>query len=430
MENKESRKGFYIGISILIALTLWIFVDIYGSPDGTARTTEIEVEDVPVEYVGESVIADRGLMLVDEGTNAAVTLKLKGTRWNVSTLDRSQLRVRADLSDITSTGTKSITYRIIFPNRKYESLLEETAPSVVTVQVDELYSKTVDIHCEIQGKVAAGRTAGELQMSATSMEIRGQKEVVDAVSYAKVVLWLDNAAGTVTEDLKYLFYDENDALVSSSGIHADMETIRVVLPVNVTKELRLDMEFLETAGARVKNLDYKIQPSTITVTGDAALLENIETIVLDQFDLSSLETSTTEFHHSYAIVVPEGCENLSGVTRATLDISFIDMVSKTVEATQFHSENVPAGKEIKFLAESLPIRIFGKTEDVQAVTSENIRVRVDLSNFTLASGSYTLPAIVEIDTDGDIGISGTYQLRLTISDIPTEDEPAIPEEET
>lgn len=48
------------------------------------------------------------------------------------------------------------------------------------------------------------------------------------------------------------------------------------------------------------------------VSGDASVLNDMDSIVLDSFDLLSVTTESTS--HSYAILVPDGCENLSGVT--------------------------------------------------------------------------------------------------------------------
>ena len=96
----------------------------------------------------------------------------------------------------------------------------------------------------------------------------------------------------------------------------------MTLPVYVTRELMLTMDFRESAGARMSNVTWRIEPETILVSGPAEVLNNMDSIVLDEFDLASLGSTT---NYSYAIPIPEGCENLSGVTRATLRISFNDL---------------------------------------------------------------------------------------------------------
>ena len=67
---------------------------------------------------------------------------------------------------------------------------------------------------------------------------------------------------------------------------------------------------------------WAIKPESVVVSGDASVLNDMDSIVLDSFDLLSVTTESTS--HSYAILVPDGCENLSGVTRATLEIGYPD----------------------------------------------------------------------------------------------------------
>ena len=79
-------------------------------------------------------------------------------------------------------------------------------------------------------------------------------------------------------------------------------------------------------------------------------------------------------------------------------------------------------KTVTVLSDSVPVRIFGTSEDVAAVTGENITVVIDLSDYTGAAGTYTVPAYVDIMANGDIGVSGTYELQIKISEeLPSED---------
>ena len=299
---------------------------------------------------------------------------------------------------------------------------------MATVNIGELYHWEVEVRCERVGTVARGYSAGELQLSPSVVEIRGQQEDIDPVSYVKVVLNYDNATSTVTEDLEFQYYDENDQLLSGEGIHPTVDTITATLPVNVTKELTLTMDFLESPGARLRNVEYNIEPRSILVSGDADLLRDVETIVLDEFDLASLDDNT---RYSYTIPLPEGCENLSGVTKATLTISFKDMKSVPLTTTRIQCENVPAGKTASILTEQLTVIIFGTSADVDAVTGDDLIAVADLTDFGSAAGTYTVPVTIRSD-QGDLGISGTYQIRVTLRDgqeeTPDQEEP--PEEET
>ena len=104
--------------------------------------------------------------------------------------------------------------------------------------------------------------------------------------------------------------------------------------------------------------------------------------------------------------IPDGCENLSGVTWAELKVSFVDMITASLPAVSFVCENVPEGKHAEVLTEELMVSIFGTSADVTAVSSEDILVVADLSGFSAAAGNYTVSARVLVETSGDVGVSG------------------------
>lgn len=430
MERKkmDKQKIIFLVLSCLVAVTLWIFVDVTGG-----ESVEIEIKDIPIEYLyGDTVLAQRGLMLLEEGTTQTVDVKLTATRWNSTSLDRSAVRATVDLTDVTEIGTQRLTISIFYNSEAEGITKKSTTPTMATVNIGELYHKEVEVRCERVGTVAEGYSAGELQLSPSVVEIRGQQEDIDPVSYVKVVLQYEEATATITEDLEFQYYDANDQLLSGEGIHASVDTITATLPINVTKELQLTMNFIESPGARLQNTDWDIEPSSILVSGDAELLRDVESIVLDDFELAALDSNT---RYSYTIPLPEGCENLSGVTKATLTISFQDMKSAPVATTNIRCENVPEGKSASILTEQLTVVVFGTSADVDAVTGEDLEAVADLTDFGSAAGTYTVPVTIR-STKGDLGISGTYQIRVTLregeAEEPTEPETPSdqPEEET
>ena len=424
------RNALYIVLSILVAAAIWLFVDQISGPNGGPTTCTREITDIPIEYLNESILEDRGLMLVEEGTDTSLDLTVEGTRWLIANLDRSDIRVTVNLKDVERAGVQSINYSVNYTDRRFQNYAitnKDVSIYNATVNISELYSREVEVRCELVGNVAEGYSAGQVQLSQTSLEIQGQAEDIDAVSYAKVTFDIgEDAKETVSQSLTYQFYDKNGHVLDSSGIHSDVDTIQATLPVFVTKELRLEMDFIESPGARKQNVAYEIKPGTITVSGDASKLKDVDTIILDQFDLLSLLDGGSSTHH-YPITVPEGCQNLSGVTRATLEISFKDMASGTVATQQFRYENLPDGKAVDILTAEMAVIVFGTSEDVSALTGEDITVVADLSDFGSAFGTYTVPARIENTSGKDIGISGSYEVQVTIREPGSVDE-EVPEE--
>lgn len=415
--DRQLRNALYLVLAVAIAIGIWYYVDESGG-----RTVYQTVTDVPIEYTGQSALADNGLMLVegeDSGTDAAVDYTFKGTRRHIVQMDRSKVRVTADLSGVTSPGLQTVQFKLTYTDRKFTSnntAVEEQSIYLATVNICELSHKEVELRCELTGNVAEGYSAGKVQLSQTVIAIRGQEEDISAVSYAKVTFDIGrNARETVTADLEYQFYDENGQAVSNSGIHAEAGQIRATLPVYVTKELKLAVNFVESPGARLRDMVYSIKPESIVVSGDASVLNNMDTIVLDSFDLLSVTTESTS--HSYAILVPDGCENLSGVTRASLEIGYPERAVADVATQNIRITNPPSDRQVEILTETLSVRIFGTAAEVEGITGEDLTVIADLSDYAVASGTYMVPVQVETTGGDAVGVSGTYQIQVRIPEI-------------
>ena len=429
-EKKMSRiKALYIALAVLVAAGVWLFVDL-TSDNGSPRKVERTITDIPIEYIHESSLTDRGLMLVEEGSDTSLDLTLEGTRWLISHLDRSDIRVTVDLSNVDSAGVQTVSYLLSYTDRRFSNnAVIRTNASIynATVNISELYGRTVEVRCELVGNVAEGYSAGQVELSHTELDIEGQAEDIDSVAYAKVVFDIgDDAVETVTQDLAIRYYDEHGNELSSAGIHPEVDTIQATLPVFVTKELQLRMDFIDAPGAREGNLSYEIRPSTITVSGDASILKDVDSITLDSFRLEDLVNSGISTY-SYPITVPEGCQNLSGVTRATLQISFKDLTFADVTTDRFRYENLPDGKSVEILTEEINIRVYGTAADVAAIDGSDLTVVADLSDYGSALGTYTVPAVVETSSGSDVGVSGTYEVQITIRE-PDDQDTAVPEE--
>ena len=412
--NKEQdlRKVLYLILSIVVAAGIWFYVDEHSD-----HTVSMTVTGIPIEYTNQALLADNGLMLVegeDSGTDATVDITFRGARRHVVQLDHSKIRVTANLSGITEAGQQTVKLDLAYTDRRFNSsntTVYEQSIYMASVNICELSHKEIELRCELTGNVAEGYSAGKVQLSQSAIAIRGQEEDIAAVSYAKVVFDIGrNAKETVTALLDYQFYDENGQVVDGSAIHAEAGQIQATLPVYVTKELKLKVDFKEAPGARLSDMVYTIRPESIMVSGDASVLNNMDAIVLDSFDLLSVTKESAS--HSYAILVPDGCENLSGVTRATLEIGYPDKTSADVTTSNIQVVNPPADRTVEILTQELTVRIFGTAAEVEGVSGEDVTVVADLSDYAVASGTYMIP--VRIEAGNQVGISGTYQVQIRI----------------
>ena len=414
-EKKPTQKYLYMLLAILSAIAMWIFVD-----ELDQRTTEKTFENIPVTYVDAyDELSERGLMLVrgdESSTVETIDLTIEGRRRLMAHLDASDITVSVDISGFDRVGNRQrvTTRNITYSDSKFNALRINSA-STITVDIAELNRRTVDIRCEVIGNVAEGYSAGEVQLSHTEVELRGQTKDIDPVSYVKVSFDIGpDAEESITQELTFQYYDRNDNLLDSEGIIPTVETITARLPVYVTKELPLVINYQEAPGARLSNTVRELTPSTITVSGDASQLKNVKIIVLGDVDLLDLTDESTRYETTFPIIIPEGCKNLSGVTRATLKIHFEDMGTTETIAYRFDYKNLPEGKTATILTEELLVRFFGASKELDSVYDEDVLVVADLSDYGAASGTYTVPATITVTNGADVGVLGEYQVEARI----------------
>lgn len=411
-KTQNPRNILYLVLSIVIAAGIWYYVDEFNG-----RVVTQTVTGIPIEYINQDALADNGLMLAegeDSGTSTTIDITFKGNRRHIVQLDRSKIRVTANLASITEAGVQSVKPDLTYTDRKFNSgntSVEEQSLYMATVNICELSHKEVELRCELTGNVAEGYSAGKVQLSQTSIAVRGQEEEIAKVSYAKVIFDIGkNTKETVTADLDYQFYDEDGQVLNLSGIHAEAGQIQATLPVYVTKELKLTVDFKEAPGAQLADMIWAIKPESVVVSGDASVLNDMDSIVLDSFDLLDVTRENTA--HSYAILVPDGCENLSGVTKATLEISYPDKTMADVTTQNIQVVNPPVDRTVDILTHELTIRLFGTAEELDDLTGEDVTIVADLSDYAVASGTYMVP--VQVEVGSSVGVSGTYQVQIRI----------------
>ncbi len=406
MKSKR-RKVFYILLSVLIASMVWFYVN-------NSEEVRINVHSVPVEFLNEdTTLADKGLMLVNGEEDVTVDLQLKVPRRLMFNFDTSQIRLVSDLSSITYAGKQSVTFNILFPSSISTRDVSVESPTVRTVQVEigELQKRNIEIRYKVIGNVAEGYIAGAVQLNPAELQIRGQQADIMQVSYAQVMLNIENATSTVVELLDYQLYDYTDQPITNKNIHPTSEQIQVTMPVMTVKDVPLKINFVETAGSRLESFTWSLSHDSITLSGDASQIASIDEIELGTLALEDLRADEV---FDYDIPIPEGVNNLSGITSVTLTIGASNVETREVEATSFSYENFNGSGEVTIVTSSLPVTLRGTAADLAVISDRQVRVIADLSDIAADSGSYTVPARIVVD-GYDIGAVGSYEVTVRIS---------------
>jgi len=421
MEQKNEKSGvsrnkvLQVIASILVAVAIWVYVDVEKAPERTKT-----IRDIPVEFSGESTtLADKNLMLLS-GYDTTVDLTIKGTKRELVKINKDNVRLVASTSSIDSVGVHTLRWDVVYPDGVQSSALSVDWASKykVTVTVGELYTKEVPVNCVVTGTVADGYFTGETVLDPTTLVLRGQWDDLLNVAYAKLTVDISDATRSVIQTESVQLYDNDDNPVDNSNIRTNASLIQAKVPVLTTKEVSLAVELSGVPGSAGQSIKTTITPSSVRLIGEADVLENIDEIVLATLYIEDLDIWQ---QNSYVVTAPDGTWLANSNEVATVEITMEGIEEKTVTVDTFSYTNVPSGLYAE-VQDTLDVRLWGLSEELAELKADAITATVDLSSVT-ETGSCRVPVTVTVSGYHDVAVKGSYEVTVYVTDTQPEPEP-------
>ena len=421
MEQKNEKSGvsrnkvLQVIASILVAVAIWVYVDVEKAPERTKT-----IRDIPVEFSGESTtLADKNLMLLS-GYDTTVDLTIKGTKRELVKINKDNVRLVASTSSIDSVGVHTLRWDVVYPDGVQSSALSVDWASKykVTVTVGELYTKEVPVNCVVTGTVADGYFTGETVLDPTTLVLRGQRDDLLNVAYAKLTVDISDATRSVIQTESVQLYDNDDNPVDNSNIRTNASLIQAKVPVLTTKEVSLAVELSGVPGSAGQSIKTTITPSSVRLIGEPDVLENIDEIVLATLYIEDLDIWQ---QNSYVVTAPDGTWLANSNEVATVEITMEGIEEKTVTVDTFSYTNVPSGLYAE-VQDTLDVRLWGLSEELAELKADAITATVDLSSVT-ETGSCRVPVTVTVSGYRDVAVKGSYEVTVYVTDTQPEPEP-------
>lgn len=421
MEQKNEKSGvsrnkvLQVIASILVAVAIWVYVDVEKAPERTKT-----IRDIPVEFSGESTtLADKNLMLLS-GYDTTVDLTIKGTKRELVKINKDNVRLVASTSSIDSVGVHTLRWDVVYPDGVQSSALSVDWASKykVTVTVGELYTKEVPVNCVVTGTVADGYFTGETVLDPTTLVLRGQRDDLLNVAYAKLTVDISDATRSVIQTESVQLYDNDDNPVDNSNIRTNASLIQAKVPVLTTKEVSLAVELSGVPGSAGQSIKTTITPSSVRLIGEADVLEDIDEIVLATLYIEDLDIWQ---QNSYVVTAPDGTWLANSNEVATVEITMEGIEEKTVTVDTFSYTNVPSGLYAE-VQDTLDVRLWGLSEELAELKADAITATVDLSSVT-ETGSCRVPVTVTVSGYRDVAVKGSYEVTVYVTDTQPEPEP-------
>ena len=397
MKKLYDSRAFWMVVSLLASITLWLYV---SSVD--KEVIKQTLRGVKVELVGENLLKDTKNMVITDMDTSTVTVVLEGPRRVVGSWDSDSITAQIDVSKLSRAAYTSQQYVISYPDGTDTSnitVLRKT-PETINFMVSPQVSKTIQVRGSFDGKLADGYTAEMPVFEPATIVISGAETYIKNVSYAWVTFGEGEIDSTYKAETGFTLMNEDGVPCSNTGITFSTDVVTATLPVLDLKEVKLDVNLIEGAGATAANTKVTIEPKSLLLAGDSALLEGMNRIVLATINLTEFSSSFTDV---YTIPLDNGLRNTTGETEARVTVEIAGLSTKSFKVTNLSYINVTEGYSANVISESLDVTLRGKEEVISQIKPENIRAVADLADFNESTGTYMAPVKIYIDGFTDVG---------------------------
>lgn len=406
----KNKYGNWI-LAFLIAFGMWFYVVTQVS---TSQTNEYY--NVPVVLEGESVLVDRGLMLVSD-PEVSVRVDLTANRQVLSKINASNMTLKADLSDIREAGTYRLEYSIDYPGDVPvgEVKVQLRSPDRVAVEVAKRDSKDVPVQVVYMGDTPADYMIDKVNATIDYefVTVSGPQEVVELIADAAIVVDCEGRTESISESYRYVLRDAEGNAVDAATITTNVAEIRLDVRIVRVKEIPLVLAVVDGGGATADTTRIEIEPKTITVSGSDAALAELEQITLGTINLANVPEETERV---FSIQLPEGITNLGEDTEALVRISFPDLATREFTITNIRTLNVPDGMVAQVLTKQLTVVVRGPKDYVSALQLGQIETQIDLSG---VEGTAALEPVITFPEEyPGLGIVGRYSVNVTVAPEP------------
>jgi len=397
-------------LSLLLALAMWSYVAGLNA-DEFKRT----FHGVRVELVGEDIIRNSRDLVVVSMDADSVDVEIVGPRRVVAALSRDDLVAQVDVSRLTQASYTSQPYTIVFPDGTDASSLRTSSktPETINFMVSLLTKKTIPVRGSFEGSLAEGFTAETPAFEPSTITIYGAETYIRDIEYAWVTFGKDNVSQTYVEETGFALMNADAEECSASGITFSTDVIKATLPILQIKEVPLAVNLIEGGGATALNTKVTIEPESIMLAGDSALLAGLGRITLATIDLSDFAVS---FSETYPITFDEALQNLTGEAEARVTVEIVGLETKTfvVDSGNITCTNVTEGYEAEILSSSITVVLRGPADRLSEVRAENIRAVADLLDYKNSVGTFMPEVRIYVDGFTDIGALGDNTISVEL----------------
>lgn len=434
-------------LSLVLAVLVWMIVVNISNPE--VRATK----QVQVAVENSQVITDAGKIFEFTGSNT-VTVSYSVRARDEYKVKASDFRVYVDMEDLYDvTGSVPVNVEIV--NNK-EIIMDASAkPTVLRVKVEDVIKTTKEIEYELEGEPSEGYAVGNVEITPTSISIKGPASSVGQIKTIKILINVDGISEDVEGTAVPLYLDASGRTVNidETDIAVNHSTVDYKLTTLIGKAVPVQYEVGGTPAPGYSFTGVEGSLKEVIIRGSKAELAEVNRILVPS---SVLDLDGTNVNKEVQVdlrnYVPGNLQIVGdSISTVTMKVEGQEEKHYSINITQVAVTNTVEGLQYMLEPITVGVVLSGIKADLDALDPKEILGTVDVGNmveegiypaeilFTIPAGymvkSYTpvtvkvtgQPIVREIESeeeqeqhseDESIG-----EIESKVEDVPAESQP-------
>lgn len=386
-------------LSVIVAFGIWLLISTTIDPNAPAV-----VKNVPVTVdLTNTAPGNNGLSIANP-TVQYVDIYLVGKSYEIGSLEPEDFIVTLDnLDQVTQPGTYTLPLRAsLKPDSTIQIEINNKKLGNLTVEFDRQVEKTIQLEAYAPNKeTAESFMIDECTVSPNEITVTGPEHIVSQIDSAVVENTEKMKINSSTSiDGTLYFKDANGNNIDASYLQYKDTQFKISIPLYKKVTLPLTFKYINVPkGINADLLEYEIDPvSELSVAIPVDAAAGIQEISLGEIDFRKIDINKSL---SFDVNLLAGYINLDDINQVTVHFLTAEYDKVYLSSENILAENIPVGYQVEIISTKVSdIRIIGKKEIVDSLTSEDVIVTADFSNINnLTTGEQRVPVSISL-TDG------------------------------
>ncbi|MGI6172547.1 MAG: YbbR-like domain-containing protein [Christensenellales bacterium] len=381
-------------LSLVIGVVLWFYV-LYSNPNLTRSMT---LTDLNAIVTGQTVLSNRGLALVTEqsalsGIRATVSVPYSSYAY----LDQDDITIELDLSAVRKAGVSEVRLKGFTGIGTVDSIYPET----VEIEVENQDQRTVPVNVALIGHQLGGYWYSAAKTNPSQLSVTGPTSLVQKVASAQVAIDVTDMTEPFSRATQVALLDAQGKAIDSPSLSKTTSSVTVGIDVYPTKRLPIANGIEKTVRGQLANgfviTGVEISPDTITVAGDASLLDSLDEIQIESVPVANAASSFTTL--AYVVKLMDLKYVSSEQVNVTVTIEETQL-TKTFTGLLPAIENVREGLKAEWISGQCAMRVAGRYTEVSSLDRDDLLLTASAKN--LGAGRHKVDISWTIDNHPEI----------------------------